>query len=104
MTYFPVGNKPLQCNTQSHTCEIPAPDLNKATNYLPKIFRWETEIITPANMRSSPHLDNSGGGFDTSLKPAAEGTGPQLTIDVEDIDGRLRQNSGRRRNDHLTKN
>ncbi len=71
--------------------EIPAPDLAKAMAFYAKIFLWEVQIITPDKYAFFRILETSGGGFDSSLKPATEGTGPQLTIDVEDIDQTLRQ-------------
>jgi predicted enzyme related to lactoylglutathione lyase len=51
--------------------EIPAPYPDKAITFYSKIFGWETEVMpdkTYAMFRIGN--SNSGGGFDTSTKPA----------------------------------
>lgn len=67
--------------------EIPAPDLNKAIEFYSKIFGWGIELVT-ADHYAFFTIGNtgSGGALDASLMPAPEQTGPQLTIDVENID------------------
>lgn len=78
-------------NTITHI-EIPAPDLQKAIDFYSKVFNWEIQIVQPgvyAFFRIGK--TNSGGGFDTSLKPAAERYGPQITVDVENIEAALQK-------------
>lgn len=77
--------------------EIPAPDLNKAIAFYSNLFKWQIQILPPgvyAFFRIG--TTQSGGGFDTGLKPAEEKCGPQLTIDVDDISTKLEeiQNAG----------
>jgi len=71
--------------------EIPAPDLVTAAEFYSKVFRWE---IIPVESGYSffmiPGID-SGGGLDASLKPAQEKCGVQITIDVEDIEEKLKE-------------
>lgn len=71
--------------------EIPAPDLNKAIEFYSKVFGWGIEVVT-VDHYAFFRIGNtgSGGGFDASLMPASEKTGPQLTIDVEDIETSLK--------------
>ena len=78
-------------NTITHI-EIPAPDLEKATRFYSKLFNWEITIVTEGQYAFFRIGDTqSGGGFDTSLKPAEKNCGPQLTIDVEDISQKLKE-------------
>jgi len=84
-------------NTITHI-EIPAPDLEKAIDFYSAIFDWEIQITQPgAYAFFRIGQTNSGGGFDTSLKPALEKFGPQITIDVENIEEtlqKIRENGG----------
>lgn len=77
--------------------EIPAPDLNKAIAFYSKLFNWQIQILPPGDYAFFRiGTTQSGGGFDTGLKPAEEKCGPQLTIDVDDISTKLEeiQNAG----------
>jgi predicted enzyme related to lactoylglutathione lyase len=70
--------------------EIPAPNLQKAINFYSNVFGWETEVLpdkTYAVFRIGG--SQSGGGFDTSTKPAPENVGPGLVINVVDILAKL---------------
>jgi len=84
-------------NTITHI-EIPAPDLGKAIEFYSAVFNWEVHIIQPgvyAFFRIGQ--TNSGGGFDTSLKPAGDKFGPQITVDVDNIEDalkKIRENNG----------
>ena len=72
--------------------EIPAPDIDKAKDFYSKVFGWQVEVMpdkTYAMFRIGD--SNSGGGFDTSTKPAAEKVGPGIVIDVEDINSKLEE-------------
>jgi predicted enzyme related to lactoylglutathione lyase len=66
--------------------ELPAPDLEKAVDFYSKLFNWQIQIQPQGDyaffMIGSTQ---SGGGFNTSLKPAEEKSGPQITIDVDDV-------------------
>jgi hypothetical protein len=78
-------------HTISHI-EIPAPDLQKAIDFYSKVFGWETEVMpdkTYAVFRIGK--SGTGGGFDTFAKPAPEGTGPGIVIDVDDINSKLEE-------------
>jgi uncharacterized protein len=66
--------------------EIPAPDLKKAITFYSTVFNWEIQIIQENAYAFFRVGDtNTGGGLDASLKPAAEKTGHQVVINVEDI-------------------
>lgn len=67
--------------------EIPAPDFTKALEFYSNVFEWGIELIT-VDHYAFFKIGNtgSGGGLDASLMPAPEKTGPQLTIDVENIE------------------
>ncbi|HZI52159.1 MAG TPA: VOC family protein [Chitinophagaceae bacterium] len=76
-------------NTITHV-EIPAPDLAKAIAFYSSVFDWQIQITEPGRYAYFIIEKNkSGGGFDTSLKPAEEKCGPQVVIDVDDIDDTL---------------
>ena len=70
--------------------DIPAPDLDKAMAFYSKVFDWGIELVT-AEHYAFFRIGNTGagGGLDASLVPATEKTGPQLTIDVENIEQAL---------------
>ena len=70
--------------------EIPAPDLNKAIEFYSKVFEWGIELVTVDHYAFfTIGNTGAGGGLDASLVPAIEKTGPQLTIDVDDIEQAL---------------
>lgn len=72
--------------------EIPAPDLNKAIAFYSEIFEWGIEVVTVDHYAFfTIGNTGAGGAFDASLMPAAENIGPQLTIDVENIDDTLQK-------------
>ena len=72
--------------------EIPAPDLAKAIGFYAAVFKWQTTIINPDLYAYFMIGDTqSGGGLDASLKPAPEKCGPQIVIDVEDIEETLQK-------------
>lgn len=77
-------------HTISHI-EIPAPDFNKAIEFYKNVFGWGIELVTVDHYAFFT-IGNTGkgGSFDSSLMPAAEKTGPQLVIDVENIDCKLK--------------
>ena len=72
--------------------EIPAPDLDKAALFYTALFDWHIEIVTPEHYAFF-RIGNtgSGGGLDASLMPAPDKIGPQLVIDVENIDEMLKK-------------
>jgi predicted enzyme related to lactoylglutathione lyase len=78
--------------------EIPAPDLQKAIDFYSKVFDWGIEIVTIDHYAFfTIGNTGSGGGFDASLMPAPEKTGPQLTIDVENMEAamkKIKENGG----------
>lgn len=76
-------------NTITHI-EIPAPNLKKAIDFYSKVFGWKAEIM-PDKTYAMFRIGNSksGGGFDTSTKPAKEKTGPGIVINVEDIPSKI---------------
>ncbi len=78
-------------HTISHI-EIPAPDFNKAIDFYSSVFGWGIEVITVDHYAFFT-IGNTGkgGGFDASLMAAPEKTGPQLVIDVENIDDKLKE-------------
>lgn len=67
--------------------EIPAPNLKVAMEFYSKVFEWNIELVTADHYAffTIGHI-GSGGGLDASLMPAGKKTGPQLTIDVENIE------------------
>jgi len=78
-------------NTITHI-EIPAPDLEKAIDFYSAVFNWEIQIIQPgAYAFFRIGQTSSGGGLDTSLKPAQEKFGPQITVDVDNIEVTLKK-------------
>jgi len=78
-------------NTITHI-ELPAPDLAKAIEFYSSVFDWEIQIVRPGSYAYFIIEKNkSGGGLDASLRPAEEGCGPQVVIDVDDIDDTLRK-------------
>ena len=85
--------------------EIPAPDLNKAITFYSKVFSWETEIM-PDKTYAMFRIGNSrtGGGFDTSTKPAQEKYGPGIVINVDDINSKLEEIKKSRRKSYPGKN
>lgn len=80
-----------QNNTITHI-DIPAPDLTKAISFYSQLFNWNIQVVT-ANSNAFFRIGdtNSGGGFDTSLKPSTEKTGHQICIDVENIEQTIRE-------------
>ena len=67
--------------------DIPAPDLDKAITFYNAVFQWNIEVVTPDHYAFFRIRNTgSGGGLDASLMPAPDKTGPQLVIDVENID------------------
>ena len=78
-------------HTISHI-EIPAPDFTKAIDFYTNVFRWGVELVTIDHYAFfTIGNTGSGGAFDSSLMPAAEKTGPQIVIDVDDIEQMLRE-------------
>lgn len=72
-------------NTITHI-EIPAPDLELAIHFYSTIFNWTVQVLQSGESAFFRiGATNSGGSFETNLRPAVERTGPQLTIDVADI-------------------
>ncbi|HLG03300.1 MAG TPA: VOC family protein [Bacteroidia bacterium] len=71
--------------------EIPAPDLKKAAEFYSKVFGWKVDILPDNNYAMYRMTENSGGGFDASAKPAVEGTGPGLVINVDNIPSKLNE-------------
>ncbi len=69
--------------------EIPAPDLKKAADFYSKVFGWEVFIEPDNNYAMFKFSENAGGGLDANAKPAPEGSGPGLVINVEDIPSKL---------------
>jgi len=67
--------------------EIPAPDFNKAVEFYTEVFNWGVEVVT-VDRYAFFTIGNTGagGGLDASLIPAPAKTGPQLVINVDDID------------------
>ncbi|RZJ74986.1 MAG: hypothetical protein EOO45_07010 [Flavobacterium sp.] len=73
-------------NTISHI-EIPAPDFTKAIEFYSAVFNWGIELVTVDHYAFfTIGNTGSGGAFDASLMPAPEKTGPQLVIDVENLE------------------
>jgi len=78
--------------------EIPAPDFNKAVEFYSSVFNWGIEVVT-VDMYAFFTIGNTGagGGLDASLMPAPENTGPQLVIDVDDMEAvsrKIEDNAG----------
>jgi predicted enzyme related to lactoylglutathione lyase len=76
----------------SHTIthiEIPSPDMKKSIDFYSGVFGWETEVMPDGKYAMFKTGEKSGGGFDSATKPAAQGVGPGLVINVEDIDATL---------------
>ena len=75
-----------QNNTITHI-EIPAPDLEAAIHFYSKIFNWNLEITEDGRYAYFKIGNtNTGGGFDSSLVPAPELQGPQVVIDVQNLE------------------
>ncbi|HSP86600.1 MAG TPA: VOC family protein [Ignavibacteriaceae bacterium] len=72
--------------------EIPSPDLQKSLDFYSKVFGWKTQVM-PDNTYAMFIIGNSGtgGGFDTSTKPAQDKYGPGLVINVDDINSKLEE-------------
>ena len=80
-----------QNNTITHI-EIPAPDLEAAIHFYSRIFNWNIDVLEEGRYAYFKIGDtNTGGGFDSSLIPAPEQQGPQIVIDVQDIEETLKQ-------------
>jgi uncharacterized protein len=78
-------------NTITHI-EIPAPDLEKAVEFYSKLFNWQIQILPQGDYAFFRiGSTQSGGGFDSGLKPAEEKCGLQITIDVDDISVKLQE-------------
>lgn len=72
--------------------EIPAPDFNKAVEFYSEVFNWGIEVVTVDHYAFfTIGNTGSGGGLDASLMPAPEKTGPQLVIDVEDMEASIKK-------------
>lgn len=72
--------------------EIPAPDLDKAAEFYYKVFNWKKVDAKMENyVMFKIGETGTGGAFDNSIKPAPEKAGPQLVIEVEDIEKKLKQ-------------
>ena len=71
--------------TLSHI-EIPSPDLQKAMAFYSEVFGWKSEMVMEKYAVFSIGDTGTGGGFDASLTPAPEKTGPQLVISVDSIE------------------
>ena len=72
-------------NTITHI-EIPAPGLQKAIAFYGALFNWTIEKAPNDEYAFFRIGDTqSGGSFETKLQPAAAGCGPQITIDVDEI-------------------
>ena len=81
----------MAANTITHV-EIPAPDLQNAIEFYTALFDWEVQIAEPGRYAYFIIEKNkSGGGFDSSLKPAKVNCGLQVVIDVDDIEDTLRK-------------
>lgn len=80
-----------EAHTITHI-EIPAPDLKKAITFYSTVFNWQIET-QPQGDYAFFRIGStqSGGGLDAGLKPAAEKSGVQITIDVDDITEKLRE-------------
>jgi uncharacterized protein len=75
--------------------EIPAPDLEKAIAFYASLFNWEIDIQPGGNYAYFRITGTaSGGGFDANLQPAAGTSGVRVTIDVEDVDEKLKEIEG----------
>ncbi|MFC1887714.1 VOC family protein [Candidatus Cloacimonadota bacterium] len=66
--------------------EIPAPDLEKTTDFYNSVFGWEVEIA-PDNSYAFFKDGTVGGGFDPDAAVQKEGI--NLVIEVEDIPAKL---------------
>jgi len=72
--------------------EIPSPDLQKSIDFYSKVFGWQIEVMPDKSYAMFRIGDsNSGGGFDTTTKPASEKVGPGLVINVDDISSTLEE-------------
>ncbi len=72
-------------NTITHI-EIPAPDFQGTIDFYSKILNWKIQVVVPGGYAFFRIGDtNSGGGFDASLKVAADRHGTQVVVDVDDI-------------------
>lgn len=70
--------------------EIPAPDMDKAIKFYSDVFGWKADLMPDGTYAMFSIGDTkTGGGFDSSTKPAKEKTGPGLVINVEDIPAKL---------------
>lgn len=77
-------------HTISHI-EIPAPNFTAAVEFYSEVFNWGVELVTVDHYAFFT-IGNTGkgGSLDASLMPAPEKTGPQLVIDVNDIEETLK--------------
>jgi predicted enzyme related to lactoylglutathione lyase len=67
--------------------EIPAPDLSLASAFYAAVFDWKIEVVIENSYSFFMIGDTqTGGGLDASLKPADQGVGTQLVINVDEID------------------
>ena len=72
--------------------EIPAPDLHKAIQFYAELFNWEIDLQPAGNYVYFRITGTaSGGGLDANLRPAAKNSGVRITIDVADIDAKLKE-------------
>lgn len=76
-------------NTITHI-EIPAPDLAKAIFFYSAIFNWNIHVMEKGKYAFFVIGETrTGGGLNAELRVAGENQGPQIVIDVEDIEQTL---------------
>ena len=66
--------------------------MQKSVDFYSKVFGWQI-VVMPDKTYAMFRIGDSksGGGFDTSTKPASEKVGPGLLINVEDINSKLEE-------------
>jgi predicted enzyme related to lactoylglutathione lyase len=70
--------------------EIPAPDLEKASEFYSKVFGWKVEIEPEMNYAMwSAGEEAIAGGFTKQGKPSRDGS--LLYIEADDIEAKLRE-------------
>jgi len=66
--------------------EIPSPDLQRSILFYDTVFGWKSQTMPDGKYAVFSIGDTqSGGGFDTNTKPAEQGVGPGLVINVDNI-------------------
>jgi predicted enzyme related to lactoylglutathione lyase len=68
--------------------EVPAPDLDEASDFYARIFGWQTVAGHESGYRFF-RSGSLGGGFDRDMKPSEEGC--VVVVAVDDIEETLRQ-------------